>query len=79
MLYHCIARLQPVAGLIYSVLLLSTHAHTADDSLNLVVNQSINLFAALYIHYTVFTKYMFIPMKLQDAIGHKPLICDTWF
>jgi len=27
MLYYCIARLQPVAGLIYSVLLLTTDAH----------------------------------------------------
>jgi len=29
MLYCCIARLQPVTGLIYSVLLLATHAHAA--------------------------------------------------
>jgi len=29
MLYFCIARLQPVAGLIYTVLLLATHAHAA--------------------------------------------------
>jgi len=29
MLYCCIARLQPVAGLIYSVLLFTTDAHTA--------------------------------------------------
>jgi len=29
MLYYCIAKLQPVPGLIYSVLLLATHAHTA--------------------------------------------------
>ena len=34
-------------------------------------NQSINLFAALYIHNTASTKYMFIPRKLQDATGHK--------
>jgi len=32
--------------------------------------QSVNLFAALYIHHTVFTKYMFMPRKLQDATGH---------
>ena len=29
MLYRCIARLQPIAGLIYSVLLIATHAHAA--------------------------------------------------
>jgi len=38
MLYDCIARLQPVAGLIYSVLLLTTHAHVLYDSLNLKVS-----------------------------------------
>jgi len=27
MLYYCIARLQPVAGLIYPVLLFATHVH----------------------------------------------------
>jgi len=27
MLYYCIARLQPVAGLISSILLLAAHAH----------------------------------------------------
>ena len=35
--------------------------------------QLINLFAALYVYYTVLTKYMFIPRKLQHATGHKPL------
>jgi len=34
----------------------------------------INLFAALHPLYS-FTSYMFIPRKLQDATGHKPL---TW-
>jgi len=29
MLYYCIARLQPVAGLVYSVLSLATYAHAA--------------------------------------------------
>jgi len=35
MLYCCIARLQPVVGVIYSALLLATHAHAAIDSLGL--------------------------------------------
>jgi len=30
MLHDCIARLQPVAGLIYSVVLLATHAYAAE-------------------------------------------------
>jgi len=37
MLCYGIARFQPVSGLIFSVLLLATHAH-ADDSLNLIVS-----------------------------------------
>ena len=33
MLYCCIARLQPVTGLIYSVLLLATHAYAVTENL----------------------------------------------
>ena len=36
MLLYCIARLQPVAGLIYSVLLLATHTFLPCHSLKLV-------------------------------------------
>jgi len=35
---YCIARLQPVAGLIYWVLLIVTDAYAADDALNLIVS-----------------------------------------
>jgi len=36
MLYYCTVRLQPVAGLIYSVLFPATHTLLLYDSLNLV-------------------------------------------